>query len=374
MVAMLPLSKYLNGGGTGPPVVRALISLPTYLPSCMAGWATPGSLFSETMSPIANTSGCPGRLQSGLTETRPARSVSAPVFSASILASGEACTPGRPDPGAGADRLDPVRALDRDGLVVHVDGQGVEPISTPIFSRCSLVYFCSFGLNGGSTAGAPSSMMIRASVVSTVRYSCGSTLCASSASWPASSTPVGPGADHHERQPLGPFLAGRWPAPPSRTWTGCRRAGSGRPRWSSCPARTRRTRPCRSTSATRRRPPPACRRAGRRRRPSGPSACTTLFSRSRSLTSASSARALRCFLMVPRMAGAIRPGEHDARRDLVQQRLEQVVVRPIDDGDVHVRSLRARGRRSARRTRRRRSPLGVGPPNDGGPSVDVVDP
>ena len=65
-------------------------------------------------------------------------------------------------------------------------------ISTPIFSRVSLVYFCSFGLNGGSTDGAPSSMMIRASVVSTVRYSCGSTLCASSASCPASSTPVGP--------------------------------------------------------------------------------------------------------------------------------------------------------------------------------------
>ena len=46
-------------------MVLALISLPTYLPSCMAGCATPGSLFSETMSPIANTSGCPARVQSG---------------------------------------------------------------------------------------------------------------------------------------------------------------------------------------------------------------------------------------------------------------------------------------------------------------------
>ena len=45
------------------------------------------------MSPIAKTSGWPGRLQSGRTATRPARSVSAPVASASILASGEACTP-----------------------------------------------------------------------------------------------------------------------------------------------------------------------------------------------------------------------------------------------------------------------------------------
>ena len=45
------------------------------------------------MSPIANTSGCPGSEQSGCTAIRPARSHSAPVASASILASGDACTP-----------------------------------------------------------------------------------------------------------------------------------------------------------------------------------------------------------------------------------------------------------------------------------------
>ena len=45
------------------------------------------------MSPIANTSGCPGSEQSGSTAMRPARSHSAPVASASILASGDACTP-----------------------------------------------------------------------------------------------------------------------------------------------------------------------------------------------------------------------------------------------------------------------------------------
>ena len=42
-------------------------------------------------------------------------------------------------------------------------------ISTPIFSRRFLVYSCSFGAKGGSTAPAPSSRMIRASRVSTVR-------------------------------------------------------------------------------------------------------------------------------------------------------------------------------------------------------------
>ena len=101
MVAIEPLSKYWNGGICSSPASRALITLPTYLPSCMAGWATPGRLFSDTMSPIANTSGCPGSVQSGLTAMRPARSVSAPVFSASCVASGGGLHPGGPDPGPG---------------------------------------------------------------------------------------------------------------------------------------------------------------------------------------------------------------------------------------------------------------------------------
>ena len=42
---------------------------------------------------MANTSGWPGRVQSGSTGTRPARSVSTPAARASIPASGEACTP-----------------------------------------------------------------------------------------------------------------------------------------------------------------------------------------------------------------------------------------------------------------------------------------
>ena len=46
-----------------------------------------------TMSPTANTSGWPGSVRSGSTAMRPARSVSAPVASASVAASGDACTP-----------------------------------------------------------------------------------------------------------------------------------------------------------------------------------------------------------------------------------------------------------------------------------------
>ena len=141
---------------------------------------------------MAKTSGCPGRLQSGLTATRPARSVSAPVLSASIFASGEACTP------AAQIRLRHRMVSMPFGPLTVMDSWSMSMarvfslISTPIFSSCSWVYFCSFGLNGGSTDGAPSSMMIRASRVLIERKSFGSTLCASSANWPASSTPVGP--------------------------------------------------------------------------------------------------------------------------------------------------------------------------------------
>src|SRR5450432_2839671 len=80
----------------------------------MAGCATPGSWFSEIMSPTAKTSGWPGRLQSGRTATRPARSVPAPVAPASIMASGEARTPA-------------ARILHGDAVVAHPDRRGVQP-------------------------------------------------------------------------------------------------------------------------------------------------------------------------------------------------------------------------------------------------------
>ena len=62
-------------------------------PCCMATSATPGSRSRLVMSPMANTSGCFGRVQSGRVSIRPARSQTAPDASASRRASGEACTP-----------------------------------------------------------------------------------------------------------------------------------------------------------------------------------------------------------------------------------------------------------------------------------------
>ena len=72
---------------------RRTMALAACRPPCMATSQTPGRPFRLTMSPTAKTSGWPGIVRSGSTEMRPARSTSAPVASASALASGEACTP-----------------------------------------------------------------------------------------------------------------------------------------------------------------------------------------------------------------------------------------------------------------------------------------
>ena len=66
----------------------------------------------RTMSPSASTSGWPGRVRSGSTATRPARSSSAPVSSPSWAARPDAVDAGGPDHGARRDALgDAVRAL-----------------------------------------------------------------------------------------------------------------------------------------------------------------------------------------------------------------------------------------------------------------------
>ncbi len=52
------------------------------------------------------------------------------------------------------------------------------------------------------------------------------------------------------------------------------------------------------------------------------------------MTSASSTRQLRVFRVTSRSAGPICPSERMPVDDLVQQRLEEVVVVPVDQGDV----------------------------------------
>ena len=77
IVAMLPFSKYLKGAAPVSPLRRARITLPDVLALLNRGLRDTRSPLSDTMSPIANTSGWPGRVQSGAIAIRPARRLSA---------------------------------------------------------------------------------------------------------------------------------------------------------------------------------------------------------------------------------------------------------------------------------------------------------
>ena len=161
-----------------------------------------------------------------------------------------------------------------------------------------------------------------------------------SASSPATSTPVGPAADDDEGQPLG--LLGRVVAAlglleaPIEALREVDRVGE-------------RLQPARDLlplvvaevgRLARRRPRSGCRsRAGRRgrARPAGAPAST-------SVTSAISTRGVGAALeRGPDRRGAVARGQ-GAGRDLVEQRLEQVVVRAVDQRHVDVGAPRARAR------------------------------
>jgi hypothetical protein len=145
------------------------------------------------MSPIAMTSGCVGRVRSGSTVTRPARSSFAPEPFASVAARGETVTPaaeitvrvGIPSmspsgrrtcaqSGVNPDPLYPVRTL------------------TPNCSGDAAARLDSDGGNEGNTRSAASTMSTRPALGSTARKSPGKVSRASSAIWPAISTPVLP--------------------------------------------------------------------------------------------------------------------------------------------------------------------------------------
>src|SRR3954453_9653146 len=157
IVAIEPLSKYLNAGCGALPLIRRSICLAAYRAPWMATCATPGRWSREIMSPTTNTSGCPGSVRSGLTEIRPDRSSAAPVCSDSVRPRPLAWTPAahtlvtasmrrrvpsrsctsRPPRGGGGGpaRSPPLGPplVDRDphGAELHLDTQLLEPLLAP---------------------------------------------------------------------------------------------------------------------------------------------------------------------------------------------------------------------------------------------------
>ncbi len=145
------------------------------------------------MSPTTKISGCPGRVRSGKVLTRPARSISAPVCSASCLPNGLACTPAAQIfVTASIRRRPPSASLTSIPVASIPSTMAPSWTSMPSFSSLVFVFLDSRSAKPGSTRGAASSRMIRASRGSIRRKSPWSVRCASSAIWPAISTPVGP--------------------------------------------------------------------------------------------------------------------------------------------------------------------------------------
>ncbi len=199
MVARLPLSRYRNGGASRP-FKRARTALATWRPSCIATGATPGRVIGEpsrsrtrTMSPSAKISGWPGSVRSASTVTRPARSSSAPVCSANAEASPEAVTPA-----AQTTVRVGMRAVAPSGCSIVT---AVASTSTTVLSSSGLTpsrrsersaFADSDGGKPVRTRSAVSTSRTRALRESTARKSRRRVSRASSAIWPAISTPVGP--------------------------------------------------------------------------------------------------------------------------------------------------------------------------------------
>ena len=242
---------------------------------------------------------------------RPARSISAPVASASALASGEACTPAAHSTVRAAMRCGPAvggadvetEGVDAGDAGAHaqLDAEPLQLLGAPDRTACRRTWPAAPCRRRAAARGATSDR------------TCGSS--ARGCAWPArgsvrpARSPVGPGADHGDRQPLlllggvgrrlGHLEAPRAPVGGPR----------GRRRSSSCPARAAPARRGRSRTGRRRRPRSGCRRGSRPASSGGRAAWTMRRSRSKPVTSTSSTRTLRARRRTWRNGGAIWPGD-----------------------------------------------------------------
>ena len=104
----------------------ALITLPTYLPSCSAGCATPGQLVQRHHVADREHLGMPRQRAVRVHRDAPGTVGLGTGLLGEHLRQRRGGDTRRPDPGAAADRLHAVRTLHRDRVVVHADGERVE--------------------------------------------------------------------------------------------------------------------------------------------------------------------------------------------------------------------------------------------------------
>ena len=186
IVAMVPLSWYRNGSVACWPSSLTICAA-ACRPICRAGWAScgVGSSGFTAMSPAAKIRSWPCTRRSGPTAMRPVLPCGRPQ-------------PATPGPAA-TPAAQTVMSLGRSSLwasrtwfAVTSSMRVSSRTSTPRSSSWALAYSCSFGWNGPSRCGAISTSRTCTRAGSTSGKVEASTVRRSSASVPASSTPVAP--------------------------------------------------------------------------------------------------------------------------------------------------------------------------------------
>ena len=237
------------------------------------------------------------------------RSISAPVCSASELASVDPFTPGRPDHGAGGMRVRRAAlVLDGEPRSSTSTTFSSSQTSTPSRSSCLAAPADSLVPKSPSTMSSASTSTIRDFVGSMVRKSLRSVRRASSRDLAGHLDAGGAGADDDEGLPLVACLLVWLELGELERRRGCGRAARARRRWTSGRGRSARTRRCRSRTWWRRRRRSASRSAVT---VCSPPACevTVCASTSMPMTSPSRVRMLRWRRRISRVAGAISPSD-----------------------------------------------------------------
>ena len=261
MVAMLPLSKYLKGWPVGSPRQPAL-DLPGHVLAALhgdLGDARAGCSARSCRRPRTPRD-APGRLRSSFTFTRPARSTSASLCSASCWPSGEALTPA-------------AHTLQRDRIRRSVPSGSIT--STPVLSTpTTLTLSCDLDADLGQLLAGRRGQLLaerpehrRGGVQQDHPGLAGVDPAEVAAQRPvrqlgdlARPSPPRWGRRRPRRRSATPRpRPGRCTARPARTSRRSGRAAPARRRCSSSRARTRRTGRCRSRTGRPRRPRPGCR-------------------------------------------------------------------------------------------------------------------
>ena len=341
-----------RGSGTAwarVPRSRRAIVRAAWWPLCIATSARPGRPFSAIRSPTTNTSGARAASSPAAPRTRPARSTVAPARAASSRPSGDACTPAaqifvrasmRPPLDVEAGRVDP----DDPRAEADLDAEPLE-----VASRAPAQPLRVGREDGVDRVDQDDARALRVEAG-------GSSRAARGATARRSARPARRRSGRRRRSRTSAMARGRRRrarARRSRRRRRSARAAPARRRSSSSRARGARTRRGRSTTATRRWRRSGCRSAASFALPSVSIVSSRVVDVDVDDLAEHDPRVALAAQHVADRRGDVALGEH-ARGDLVEQRLEEVVVGAVDHHHLDRRAAQRLGGEQPARSRSRR--------------------